>query len=90
MARGLDNTRVDPSTRTVKEIIKSNVFTYFNLIFAVLAGLLISVGSFKDLFFMLIVLANTGIGIFQEIRSKNTLDRLRCREIGRASCRERV
>lgn len=77
MARGLDNTRVDPSTRTVKEIIKSNVFTYFNLIFAVLAGLLISVGSFKDLFFMLIVLANTGIGIFQEIRSKNTLDRLR-------------
>ena len=61
--RGLDNVQVNSSTRTVKEIVKENVFTYFNLIFTVLGVLLVIVGSFKDLSFMLIVLANTVIGI---------------------------
>lgn len=64
--RGLDNVQVNSSTRTVKEIVKENVFTYFNLIFTVLGVLLVIVGSFKDLSFMLIVLANTVIGIAQE------------------------
>ena len=59
MEQGLANEQVDSSTRTVKEIIHDNVFTYFNLIFTVLAVLLIVVGSFKDLSFMLIVFANT-------------------------------
>ena len=75
--RGLDNVQVNSSTRTVKEIVKENVFTYFNLIFTVLGVLLVIVGSFKDLSFMLIVLANTVIGIAQEIRSKQTLDKLK-------------
>ena len=75
--RGLDNVQVNSSTRTVKEIVKENVFTYFNLIFTVLGILLVIVGSFKDLSFMLIVLANTVIGIAQEIRSKQTLDKLK-------------
>lgn len=74
---GLDNVRVDPNTRTVRQIVDSNIFTYFNLIFTVLGALLLIVGSFKDLTFLLIVLANTGIGIFQELRAKRTLDRLR-------------
>ena len=76
-AQGLSNEQVDSSTRTVEEIIKSNVFTYFNLIFTVLAVLLIVVGSFKDLTFMLVVFANTAIGIAQEIKSKKTLDNLK-------------
>ena len=75
--QGLDNVQVNSSTRTVKEIVKENVFTYFNLIFTVLAVLLVIVGSFKDLTFMLIVFANTAIGIIQEIRSKRTLDNLK-------------
>ncbi|MBS5335414.1 MAG: cation-translocating P-type ATPase, partial [Firmicutes bacterium] len=75
--RGLDNIQVNSSTRTVKEIVKDNVFTYFNLIFTVLGILLVIAGSFKDLTFMFIVAANTLIGIAQEIRSKNTLDRLK-------------
>lgn len=70
--------------RTVKEIVKDNVFTYFNLIFTVLAVLLIVVGSFKDLSFMLIVLANTAIGIAQEIKSKNTLDKLKLLKMPKA------
>ena len=51
--RGLSNREVETSTKTVKEIIKENVFTYFNLIFVVLAILLVIVGSFRDLSFML-------------------------------------
>ena len=76
-ARGLINEEVSSSTRTVREIVKENVLTYFNLIFAVLAVLLIAVGQFKDLTFLLIVAANTGIGIAQEIRSKQILDNLK-------------
>lgn len=75
--QGLDNEQVSSSTRTIKQIIQENVFTYFNLIFTVLGVLLVIVGSFKDLTFMLIVLANTAIGIAQEIRSKQTLDKLK-------------
>lgn len=76
-ARGLINEEVSSSTRTIKEIVKENVLTYFNLIFAVLAVLLIIVGQFKDLTFLFIVAANTAIGIAQEIRSKQILDNLK-------------
>ncbi len=75
--KGQVNIEVNPSTKTVEEIIKSNILTYFNLIFTILAILLIFAGSFKDLTFMLIIFANTGIGIYQELKSKQTLDNLR-------------
>jgi cation-transporting ATPase E len=75
--RGLTNEEVDSSTSTIGQIIRENVFTYFNLIFTVLAVLLVLVGSFKDLSFMGIILANTAIGIIQEVRSKNILDNLK-------------
>lgn len=82
--KGLDNVQVSSSTRTIKQIIKDNTFTYFNLIFTVLAVLLVIAGSFKDLSFMLVVLANTVIGIAQEIRSKNTLDKLKLMKMPRS------
>lgn len=82
--QGLSNEQVDSSTSTVEQIIKGNVFTYFNLIFTVLAVLLISVGNFKELTFMLIVFANTAIGIAQEIRSKQTLDKLKLMKMPKA------
>ena len=84
-ARGLTNEAADTSTKSVSEIVRGNILTYFNLIFTVLAALLILAGSFKDLSFMLIVLANTGIGIWQEIRSKNTLDQLKFGSMPRVS-----
>ena len=74
--RGLANEQVDSNTRTVGQIVASNVFTYFNLVFAVLAALLIMVGSFKNLTFLPIIIANTLIGIVQELRSKKVLDKL--------------
>lgn len=75
--RGDYNEAVDSSTRTYSEIIKNNVFTYFNLIFAVLAALLCIVGSFRDLTFLGVIFFNTIIGIIQEIRSKAALDKLK-------------
>lgn len=75
--KGNINIQVKSSTRTTEQIIKENIFTYFNLVFTVLAVLLILVGSFKDLTFMLIVFANAGLGIAQELRSKKALDKLK-------------
>lgn len=73
---GWSNELVEPPSKTVPEIIKSNLFTYFNLVFAVLAALLILAGSFRNLTFLPVILANLFIGIIQEIRAKNTLDKL--------------
>ncbi len=64
-------------SKSVSEIICSNVFTYFNFVFAALAVLLILARSFTSLTFLPVVLCNTGIGIFQELRAKRILDRLR-------------
>lgn len=75
--RGENNEIVDSSTRTYTEIVKDNVFTYFNLIFAILAALLVIVGSFRDLTFMVVIVFNTIIGIIQECRSKSALDKLK-------------
>ena len=76
MEKGLWNKKAESATKTTKEIIKSTVFTYFNLIFLVIALLLIGVGAFRDLTFLPIIIANTLIGIVQEIRSKKVLDDL--------------
>ncbi len=76
MDAGWNNARVVAPTRSIKEIIRENLFTYFNLIFLILAVLLCVVGSFRNLTFLPIIIANVLIGIFQEIRSKRTLDKL--------------
>lgn len=73
---GYQNLPVDPPSKSVREIVASNVFTYFNYIFFVVAVLLIIAGSFRDLTFLPIIIANTCIGIIQEVRSKKTLDKL--------------
>lgn len=76
MQNGLDNQPVKGPAKTVNQIVFTNIFTFFNLIFAVLAVFIITTGSFRDLLFMVIVIANTGIGIVQELRAKWTLDKL--------------
>lgn len=73
---GGTNQPVDPPSKTTKEIIQENVFTYFNLIFLVLAVLLCLVGSFRDLTFLPVIVLNTLIGIIQETRAKKVLDNL--------------
>ncbi|WP_302496987.1 cation-translocating P-type ATPase [uncultured Flavonifractor sp.] len=73
---GWANDPVESPTKTVGQIVRANVFTFFNFIFVVLAALLIFVGSVEDLLFLLIAMANTGIGILQQLRSKQTIDKL--------------
>lgn len=73
---GLTNEAVKSQSKTIGQIIAGNVFTYFNLIFAIFAGLLILVRSYINMTFLPIVLCNILIGIIQEIRSKRVLDKL--------------
>lgn len=73
---GWVNEPVEPQSKTVREIIRSNLLTYFNMVFAILALLLMIAGSYRNLTFLVIVLANLLIGIIQEIRAKRVLDKL--------------
>ena len=76
VARDAVNHAVGSASKSQKEIICSNIFTYFNLLFFIIAVMLIAVGSFRDLTFLPVIIANTAIGIFQELRSKKVLDNL--------------
>ena len=73
---GWDNRPVESPTKSDKQIIRENIFTYFNLIFVVLAVCLLLVGDWKDMTFLLIVAANAVIGIVQQLRSKRTIEKL--------------
>lgn len=75
-AQGENNYKVESSTLSVPEIVRSNVCTYFNLVFAVIAVLLAIVGAWSDMLFLPIIVANTCIGIVQEVHSKKVLDKL--------------
>ncbi len=74
--KGWANTPVESPTKSTKQIVRENICTFFNFIFVVLAALLVAVGSFDDMLFLLIAVANTGIGIIQQLRSKRTVDKL--------------
>ena len=76
MQAGLSNVQVESPTKSEKQIIRDNCLTYFNLIFIILAACLAVVGAFGDMLFLGIAITNTAIGIFQEIRSKRTIDQL--------------
>lgn len=73
---GLTNTAINTTFKTTRQIIYSNTFTFFNLIFVVLAVLLVMVRSFKDMTFLPVIIVNTVIGIIQELRSKKVLEKL--------------
>ena len=76
MAAGLDNRAAASPTRSETEIIRDNIFTFFNLVFIVLALCLALVGSFANMTFLGVVIANTIIGTVQQLRSKRTVDQL--------------
>ena len=76
VAQGLVNETEDTGGKTVGEIIKSNVLTYFNLIFFIIAIVLCCVGSYRNLTFVPLVLANTFIGIVQELRARHILNKM--------------
>lgn len=73
---GLYNKESTLPTKSIPKIFADNICTLFNLINIILALAVFLVGSYKNLLFMLVILANIAIGIFQEIRAKITVDRL--------------
>lgn len=73
---GWANIPVDPPGKSFKQIVLDNTFTYFNLIFFILAICIILVGQWLNLTFMGVVICNTVIGIIQETRSKKKLEQL--------------
>ncbi len=70
--RGETNQTVDRSSRTVGEILRANILTRFNALLGSLAVVIALTGSLKDALFALVLVANTAIGIIQELRAKAT------------------
>ena len=73
---GKVNVSSNVKTKSIKRIFIDNICTLFNLINVILFVSLLLVGSYKNMLFMGVVLCNTAIGIFQEIRSKRSVDKL--------------
>ena len=73
---GQANISVKAPFKTTRQIIFDNAFTYFNAVFAGLAVILLLVGDIRSLTFVPVILANTLIGVIQEMRSKKTLEKL--------------
>ena len=77
VAAGKRNVIQNKSSRTISQILRTNICTFFNLLNVILLILVITVGSVKNMFFILLAVANTLVGTIQEIRAKRTLDKLR-------------
>ena len=76
VADGKTNDVPTRAARTVSEIVRANVFTRINAILGVLLIIVLSTGSVINGAFGLLIVANSAIGIIQEIRAKQTLDKL--------------
>ncbi|OON72354.1 magnesium-transporting ATPase [Streptomyces tsukubensis] len=76
VARGEVNDIPVHSSRSLSEIVRSNVLTRFNAIIGVLWLITLAVAPIQDALFGFVIIANTGIGIIQELRAKKTLDSL--------------
>ncbi len=74
--QGLDNDTGAGTSRRVRDIVRANVLTPFNALLGALALIVILTGAIGDALFALIVVANSLVGIVQELRAKRTLDRL--------------
>src|SRR5438445_2585712 len=76
ISRGEINEVPRVASRTVWQIVRTNVFTPFNALLGGLLVVILSIGPPQDALFGAVLVANTAIGIFQELRAKRTLDRL--------------
>src|ERR1700752_2627674 len=73
---GQTNDAHEQTSRSLKDILRSNLLTRFNALLLVLFATVLIVGSPADGLFGMVVVINSAIGIFQEVRAKRTLDRL--------------
>ena len=89
VARGEVNGGGERTSRTLGEIVRANVFTRFNAILGVLLVVILIIGPIQDALFGLVLVANSLIGIVQEVRAKRTLDQLAVLNAPRAAGRAR-
>ncbi len=73
---GQVNISVKSNLKSPWKIISSNLFSYFNLILSLIAILLLSIKSYENMWFVVIALANTLIGIFQEFKARSIIKNL--------------
>ncbi len=76
VAEGKTNDLPARSGRTTGEIVKANVFTRINLILGILLAIVLTTGRLINAAFGLLIIANSAVGIIQELRAKRTLDSL--------------
>ena len=75
-AAGKVNDAHEQTSRALKDILRANIITRFNAMLLVLVAVVLAVGSPIDALFGLVIVINSAIGVFQEVRAKRTLDRL--------------
>jgi len=73
---GYANFKPDSAEKTVGQVLMGHIFTYFNLVFAILGLCTLFWGSIGNIFFINVVIINTIIGIIQELRSRAALAKL--------------
>lgn len=73
---GLGNDKGEVKTKSILHIIADNVFTLFNLVNFIMALSILMVHSYKNMMFAGVVFWNIFIGVFQEVRSKRTIDKM--------------
>lgn len=76
VSKAKKNISLDKPYKTTKEIVISNIFTFFNGMILILAAFVATTLRFENLLFVFVIAINTGIGIFQEVRAKNALENL--------------
>ena len=76
IAAGKVNADADVKTKTIPQIFRDNICTLFNLVNIIIAAAIFWTGEYRNLLFMGVILCNIVIGIYQEIRSKMTIDKL--------------
>ena len=75
-ADGRSNDVADPTSRTIGQILRSNIITPFNILLGILLAVILAIGEYRDGLFGFVLVGNALIGIVQEIRSKRALDAL--------------
>lgn len=75
-ADGRTNDVADPTSRSIGQIVRANVFTPFNFLLGTLLVVILAVREYRDALFGIVLVLNAAIGIVQEVRAKRSLDRL--------------
>jgi cation-transporting ATPase E len=86
-AAGQTNDVADPTSRSIGQIVRANVFTPFNFLLGSLLVVILAVQEYRDALFGIVLVLNALIGIVQEVRSKRALDRLALLNAPRANVR---